>query len=82
MVLSPGSTDAILTDMTYKRLVSELGQSFVEEYRSGIKEYYILSTQIEEEIINLRTLKDTLKESQELLIEQKSHRERLLEITK
>ncbi len=82
LVLSPGSTDAILTDMTYKRLVSELGQSFVEEYRSGIKEYYILSTQIEEEIINLRTLKDTLKESQELLIEQKSHRERLLEITK
>lgn len=82
MVLSPGSTDAILTDMTYKRLVSELGQSFVEEYRSGIKEYYILSTQIEEEIINLRTLKETLKESQEILIEQKSHREKLLEITK
>lgn len=82
LVLSPENTDFILADISYKWLVSELGQSFVEEYRTGIKDYYILSLQIEEEIINLREIKETLKESKRLLVEQKKQREKLLEITK
>jgi hypothetical protein len=34
LILSDSDTDTVLSDMTYKSLVTILGQKFVDEYRS------------------------------------------------
>ncbi|MBP9779169.1 peptidoglycan DD-metalloendopeptidase family protein [Candidatus Gracilibacteria bacterium] len=82
LILSEGTTDLIITDMTYKTLVTELGQKFVTEYRSTLKDSYVLSNQIKEEILELQILRDQLEAKSRLIIIQKNEREKLLLVTK
>lgn len=82
LILSEGTIDYLISDMTYKSLVSELGQQFIEEYRSALKDYYILSLQMEDEITALHVLRDQLETQSRMISLQKTEREKLLEITK
>ena len=82
LILSEWSTDLIISDITYKTLITELGQKFVTEYRWALKDSYVLSTQIEEEIIELHILRDQLEAKSRLIEIQKKEREKLLLITK
>lgn len=56
LILTNNDTDFHLTDMTYKTLVAQLGQKFVDEYRSTVREYYINSIKTDEEQKNLSIL--------------------------
>jgi murein DD-endopeptidase MepM/ murein hydrolase activator NlpD len=82
LILSEWSTDFIITDMTYKSLVTELWQKFVEWYRGSLKEHYVISLQIDEEITELQLLKDQLEAQSRLIVLQKNERQKLLDITK
>lgn len=68
--------------MMYTTLVTELGQQFVTDYRGALKDYYLLSVQIQEEITSLQTLRENLDSQVYILSVQKKEREKLLEITK
>ncbi len=54
MILSSENTDTIITDITYKSLVSVLGQKFINEYRSLVQEYYRISLRMDGEIEELQ----------------------------
>ncbi len=82
LILSEWATDLILADMMYTTLVTELGQQFVTDYRGALKDYYLLSVQIQEEITSLQTLRENLDSQVYILSVQKKEREKLLEITK
>lgn len=82
LILSDSSTDTIVSDITYKSLVSQLGQKFVDEYKSLIKEYYRITLRTKEEISELQNLQTTLERQKTNLQNQKKEREKLLEITK
>lgn len=82
LILSNTDTDFLLSDMTYKTLVSQLGQRFVDEYRSLVKTYYVLSLQIADEVAELDTLQAELEKESAGLKSQQEERKRLLEITK
>ncbi len=82
LLLTEWSTDFLLRDMTYKSLLSEMGQKFLDEYKMDLKDSYVLSTQIESEISSLQTLKNSLAYQMWILISQKEEREKLIEMTK
>ena len=82
MILSEGNVDSLLQDMTYKSLVTILGQKFVDEYRSLLKEYYLIGVRMQDEKTQLETLKKSLLAQQKNIELQKSERSKLLEITK
>ncbi|MFZ2256189.1 MAG: hypothetical protein WAW59_00495 [Patescibacteria group bacterium] len=82
MILSDGDTDEALSDMTYKSLVTLLGQKFVDEYRALKKDYYILRVQVEEERAQIVVLKKELELQKALLESQRGERVRLIEVTK
>lgn len=82
LILSEQSTDTIVSDITYKSLVSQLGQKFVDEYKSLIKEYYRIALRTKEEISALQDLQTALERQKTNLLNQKNEREKLLEITK
>ena len=82
LILSDSSTDTIVADITYKSLVSQLGQKFVDEYKSLIKEYYRITLRNKEEIASLQDVQSTLEKQKTNLLNQKNEREKLLEITK
>lgn len=68
--------------MTYKSLVTLLGQKFVDEYRLLKKNYYVLRVQVEEERTQIALLKKELELQKELLESQRGERVRLIEVTK
>lgn len=68
--------------MTYKSLVTILGQKFVDEYRSLKKESYVLRIQIDEERAEMKKLQDAMELQKSLLESQRGERVRLVEITK
>jgi hypothetical protein len=82
LILSDSDTDTILSDMTYKSLITILGQKFVDEYRSLKKESYVLRIHIEEERTEMRKLQDTMELQKSLLESQRGERVRLVEVTK
>lgn len=82
LILSDSSTDTIVADITYKSLVSQLGQKFVDEYKSLIKEYYRITLRNKEEIAELQDIQSILERQKTNLLNQKNEREKLLEITK
>ncbi len=82
MILSEENIDSLLQDVTYKSLVTILGQKFVDEYRSLIKEYYLIGVRMQDEKAQLEILKKDLIIQQKNIELQKSERVRLLEITK
>jgi murein DD-endopeptidase MepM/ murein hydrolase activator NlpD len=82
LILSDGDTDGILSDMTYKSLVTILWQKFVDEYRLLKKEYYVLRIQVEEERAGIASLKKEFELQKAFLEEQRIERVRLVEVTK
>lgn len=82
LILTSEDTDFYLTDMTYKALVSQLGQKFVDEYRALVREYYINGVRANEEKQGLQELQAGLERQNAMLAAQKQEREHLLEITK
>ncbi len=82
LVLSSDSTDGIITDITYKSLVSELWEKFVDEYKSLIQDYYRLNLKLKEEIADLKNLNTTLERQKSNLIIQGNERQKLIDITK
>lgn len=78
LILTDGSTDAVSQDITYKSLVSVLGQKFIDDFRALTREYYILQTRMKEEAIHLDELRQNLDRKKEILISQKDYREKLL----
>lgn len=82
LILSDSDTDTILSDMTYKSLITILGQKFVDEYRSLKKESYVLRIHIEEERTEMRKLQDAMELQKSLLESQRGERVRLVEVTK
>jgi hypothetical protein len=81
-MLSDASTDFMLSDILYKSLVSQLGQSFITEYRSLVKEYYTLSLSLDEQVAGLEQLQKDMQIKSDAIAIQKSEREKLLELTK
>lgn len=82
MILTGEETDFYLTDMTYKAIVSELGQKFIDEYKALVREYYVTGIKTSEEKEWLQNLQQTLEKQNATLQAQKQEREKLLEITK
>ncbi len=81
MILSEQDTDYSLSDITYKTLVTQMWQRFVDEYRDLVRTYYISSIQTQGEESKLKELKTNLEKQSIILTSQKFEREKLLEIT-
>lgn len=82
MILSEENVDYYFQDITYKTIISQLWQKFVEEYRATVREYYVNSVKTNEEKKNLEDLKSSLERQKATLEAQKKEREHILEITK
>ena len=81
MILTTGDSDLVLSDITYKTLVTQMGQQFVDEYRGLVRAYYLSSIQTQNESTQLKNLKSGLQSQSVMLTAQKEEREKLLEIT-
>ncbi len=81
MILTTEDTDYSLSDITYKTLVTQMGQEFVNEYRDLVRTYYLSSLETQDEEKSLKNLKAGLEIQNAALIAQKENREKLLEIT-
>ena len=81
MILSEEDTDFALSDITYKTLVTQMWQRFVDEYRELVRAYYLSSIQTQSEETKLKELKINLEKQSSVLTSQKMEREKLLEIT-
>lgn len=82
LILTHEDIDFHLTDITYKTLVSELGQKFIDEYKVSVRSHYVNAVHAREEKIGLEDLEVSLKKQLATLEAQKQEREHLLEITK
>ena len=82
MILTDEDTDYSLSDITYKTLVAQMGQKFVNEYRDLVREYYLSQLQTKNEETQLRSLKLDLENQNNVLLTKKTEREKLIETTK
>ena len=57
MILTTEATDSSLSDITYKTLVAQMGQKFVNEYRDLVRSLYISQIQVKKEENQLNQLK-------------------------
>ncbi|PID83965.1 hypothetical protein CSB09_03555 [Candidatus Gracilibacteria bacterium] len=81
MLLSDKDSDFFISDITYKTLVSELGEQFVHEYRELVRQQYVHQIQIQEQKRKIETMKRALQEQKRSLQVQKSQKESLMEVT-
>jgi hypothetical protein len=81
MILTTNDSDFTLSDITYKTLVAQMGQKFIDEYRDLVRSYYLTSIQTQNESAQLKILKSGLESQNTMLTAQKEEREKLLEIT-
>jgi murein DD-endopeptidase MepM/ murein hydrolase activator NlpD len=82
LIITQNDTDFFFTDIAYKELIALLGQKFVDEYRSLLKDYYVLTTNIEDEVQKLEKEKSDLEAQKKTIENQKAEQSKLLEITK
>lgn len=71
MILSEEDTDFALSDITYKTLVTQMWQRFVDEYRELVRAYYLSSIQTQSEETKLKELKINLEKQSSVLTSQK-----------
>ena len=71
-----------MSDITYKSLVSQLGQKFVNEYKELIKDYYRITLRAKQEIAELEDLSTVLERQKSNLMSQKNERQKFIDITK
>lgn len=81
MILTTEDSDFTLSDITYKTLLTQMGQQFVDEYRSLVRAYYLSSIQTQNEQSVLETLLSGLAIQNTTLISQQVERSHLLDIT-
>ncbi len=81
MILSDKDTDFSLSDITYKTLVAQMGQKFVNEYRDLVRSYYLSQIQTKQEETQLQQLKTDLEYQNTMLVSKRAERAKLLEIT-
>lgn len=82
MVLTDNDSDYTLSEITYKTLVIQLGQKFVDEYRTLVRDLYTNGLAVQEEQENLKQVKSQLELQKKNLESQKVEREKILEVTK
>jgi murein DD-endopeptidase MepM/ murein hydrolase activator NlpD len=82
MILTDEDTDFSLSDITYKTLVAQMWQKFVNEYRDLVRSYYLSQIQTKNEEVQLQGLKSDLEYQNTMLLSKKAEREKLIEITK
>lgn len=82
LILSDADTDTVGRDIVYKSLVSILGQKFIEDYRSLIKEYNTIQSRIRDEVSLLQIDADKLERQKSTLISQRDYKTLLLDATK
>lgn len=78
LILSDQSIDNVAQDITYKSLVSSLGQKFIDDYRELIKSYYKIQIRMNDEIALLDVDNQKLEKQKANLITQRNFREQLL----
>ncbi|GAB0174794.1 MAG: hypothetical protein HHAS10_06730 [Candidatus Altimarinota bacterium] len=78
LILSDENIDNVAQDITYKSLVSSLGQKFIDDYRELIKSYYKIQIRMNDEIALLDIDNEKLEKQKTNLITQRSFREQLL----
>lgn len=81
MILTTEDTDFSLSDITYKTLVTQMWQQFVNEYRDLVRSLYLSQVQAKKEEKQLNELKISLEEQSNTLITQKAEQQKLLEYT-
>lgn len=81
MILTTEDSDFTLSDITYKTLITQMGQQFVDEYRSLVRAYYLSSIQTQNEQSALEALASGLERQSASLIAQQAERAHLLEVT-
>ncbi len=82
MILTNEDTDFSLSDITYKTLVAQMWQKFVNEYRDLVRIYYLAQIQTKSEETQLQWLKQDLEYQNKMLLAKKAERENLIEVTK
>ena len=82
MILTTEDTDYSLSDITYKTLVTQMWQKFVNEYRDLVRDYYLAQMQTKDEEVQLVSLKLDLENQNNILLSRKTEREKLIETTK
>ncbi len=82
LIMTDSQSDEISTDIVYKSLVSILGQKFIEDYRSLMKEYNRIQIRVRDEVALLEADKKILERQKATLLSQRDYREQLLEATK
>lgn len=81
MILTTEDSDFTLSDITYKTLITQMGQQFVDEYRSLVRAYYLSNIQTQNEQSALEDLASGLASQRIALTAQQEERARLLEVT-
>jgi hypothetical protein len=81
LIMTDGDTDVASRDIIYKSLVSILGQKFIEDYRSLMKEYSLIQLHIRDEIALLEVDQAILDRQKSTLMSQRDYREKLLKAT-
>lgn len=82
MIISGNSVDALSQDMLYKSLVNVLGQKFIDEYKSLVREYYRTAMKIKEEKVLIEEERSSLEKQKATLASQRNQRQALLDVTK
>lgn len=82
MIMTEETTDFHITDMTYKSIVSQLWQKFVEQYRALVRQHYVNTMRAMNEKKKLWELQKDLERQNAGFLAQKQVREKLLEVTK
>lgn len=82
LILSDESVDSVSRDITYKSLVSILGQQFIKEYKLLISDYYKTVLKIRDSLVLLEADQILFEKEKSILLVQKHQREDLLAITK
>ncbi len=81
MILSDKDSDFYISDITYKTIVSELGEQFVHEYRELVRQQYVRQIQIQEQKKKIEDLRLSLLQKKIGLESQKAEKEKILEVT-
>ncbi len=81
MILTTEDSDFTLSDITYKTLITQMGQQFVDEYRSLVRAYYLSTIATQNEQSELETLASELESQSTTLTAQQAERAHLLDVT-
>ena len=82
IIMNDGDIQEVFSEIHYQWLISQVGQQFVEEYRSLMREYYSTVVTLDEEVHRLTELEKNLEEQKSALEAERTERQRILDVTK